>query len=613
MPHAWLYLDRYKELRHQVLKTQTFCFAARLGTRAFETISGEVVNVSLVGLVRKKPDEDSAFLALDASGVDTPFEKAKHLVDEPLLRIKQAGQLKNPDARVVFMEGVKSNQSSALMSNFAECYQGLRTGDANRFIRSFWEQVDFERDWEFFQSTSDKVNDHVSGLSYAIFWQQGTGQLRDYAMETRDKLHDMHESGNRSWGKLGIAIGQMTLRATRYFGQKFDNTLAVITPLRDEDLSAIWAYCSSSDYRTNLRQIAHGIYVTNQTLLKVPFDASCWRRNESDDGILPPPESADPTQWLFDGQPRDSDHPLQVAVARLVGYQWPRETGSSFPECPALGPDGLGSFTANDGIVPLNPVAGEASAADRLRALLAAAYSAHWSAAKLSELLSKNESLESWLRDRFFEEHCQLFQQRPFVWHVWDGRKDGFHALVNYHKLVASNGEGLKTLEKLLYTTLGDWIIRQRADVTTGIDGADGRLAAAEHLKEQLEKILIGEGPYDIFVRWKPLDQQPIGWEPDINDGVRMNIRPWLMATPNQSGRRDGCILRVTPKIKYGMDRGKEPYHAKEDFPWFWTWDEKTVDFAGGAEFDGARWNDPHYSLSAKQKARDRKMQLERA
>jgi hypothetical protein len=51
----------------------------------------------------------------------------------------------------------------------------------------------------------------------------------------------------------------------------------------------------------------------------------------------------------------------------------------------------------------------------------------------------------------------------------------------------------------------------------------------------------------------------------------------------------------------------------KEDFPWFWTWDEKSDDFAGGAEFDGARWNDPHYSLSAKQKARDRKMQLERA
>jgi hypothetical protein len=65
--------------------------------------------------------------------------------------------------------------------------------------------------------------------------------------------------------------------------------------------------------------------------------------------------------------------------------------------------------------------------------------------------------------------------------------------------------------------------------------------------------------------------------------------------------------------MKYDKDRGKEPLREKDDFPWFWTWDEKTDDFVGGAEFDGARWNDPHYSLSAKQKARDRKKQREGA
>jgi hypothetical protein len=147
--------------------------------------------------------------------------------------------------------------------------------------------------------------------------------------------------------------------------------------------------------------------------------------------------------------------------------------------------------------------------------------------------------------------------------------------------------------------------------VAAGVDGADGRLAAAEHLRAQLEKILQGEKPYDIFVRWKSLDQQPIGWEPDINDGVRLNIRPWLTATlsPGTKPKKDACILRVTPKIKYAKDRGKEPQHETEDFPWFCTWDEKTDDFAGGAEFDGARWNDPHYSLQSKLKARDRKQE----
>jgi len=55
--------------------------------------------------------------------------------------------------------------------------------------------------------------------------------------------------------------------------------------------------------------------------------------------------------------------------------------------------------------------------------------------AKARELAGGTD-LDDWLRNSFFEEHCKLFHNRPFVWHVWDGRKrDGFHALVNYHKL----------------------------------------------------------------------------------------------------------------------------------------------------------------------------------
>jgi len=241
--------------------------------------------------------------------------------------------------------------------------------------------------------------------------------------------------------------------------------------------------------------------------------------------------------------------------------------------------------------------------------LLGDAYGLQWSASKLSHLLGDWISLEQWLQDRFFEEHCEVFQNRPFVWHVSDGRKDGFHALVNYHKLAAPNGEGNKTLDKLIHSVLGDWIIRQREGVRVGQDGADARLSAAVHLQSELEKIFVGEKPYDIFLRWKPLHEQPIGWEPDINDGVRLNIRPWLQTTlaPSTKPKKGACVLRVTPKITYGKDRGKEPLRPKEDFPWFWSWDEKSGDFPGGKDFDGARWNDLHYTLETKETARKRK------
>ena len=253
---------------------------------------------------------------------------------------------------------------------------------------------------------------------------------------------------------------------------------------------------------------------------------------------------------------------------------------------------------------------GKAPAQERLTTLLADAFGTDWSAAKLTSLLAEvgyaGKSLDDWLRDGFFAQHCELFHQRPFIWHIWDGRRDGFHALVNYHRLATPNGEGRRTLEKLIYSYLGDWIDRQRADQKTGIEGADARLAHAEHLKAELIKILEGEPPYDIFVRWKPLNEQALGWDPDINDGVRMNIRPFMTARPLNARGTNACILRTIPKIKWEKDRGKESSRDKVDFPWFWGWDEQTADFAGGNAFDGNRWNDLHYGRAAKQAARDR-------
>ena len=83
---------------------------------------------------------------------------------------------------------------------------------------------------------------------------------------------------------------------------------------------------------------------------------------------------------------------------------------------------------------------------------------------------SKKTDLDSWLRDEFFKTHCQIFKNRPFIWHVWDGRKDGFSALVNYHRL------DRPALERLAYTYLGDWIERQAAGAREDVIGCGGAL-----------------------------------------------------------------------------------------------------------------------------------------
>ena len=97
-----------------------------------------------------------------------------------------------------------------------------------------------------------------------------------------------------------------------------------------------------------------------------------------------------------------------------------------------------------------------------------------------------------------------------------------------------------------------------------------------------------------------------MGWEPDMDDGVRVNIRPFMIAKPLNARGRNASILRVTPKVKWDKDRGKEPDRPKAEYPWFWSWDEQTSDFLGGSDFDGNRWNDLHYSRAVKLAARER-------
>ena len=201
------------------------------------------------------------------------------------------------------------------------------------------------------------------------------------------------------------------------------------------------------------------------------------------------------------------------------------------------------------------------------------------SAELLKQADHAGKSLETWLREKFFTQHCKLFHHRPFIWHIWDGLRDGFAALVNYHKL------DHKMLETLIYTYLGDWISRQKDDIANGVDGAEEKLAAAESLKKRLELILEGEAPYDIFVRWKPIEKQPIGWNPDLNDGVRLNIRPFL-SVPDV-GKKGAGVLRDKPNINWNKDRGKDV----ESAPWYHL-------------FKGDRINDYHLKLEEKRAAR---------
>ena len=603
LPQNWLFLTSYRKLREQLLKRETWHLLARLGPGAFETISGEVVKAILLTLSRGHPGDRSDRLSgeataagtmygLDVSESRTAGEKAVRLAAAEIRGVGQARQLENPDARVVLEEA----EDAKILAAYTSSYQGITTGDNPRFIFAFWETNSNRGVWKTFQSSDDGTV-HFGGRHQVFLWEDGKGYL---ASSDAARIQ-----GQVAWEELGVAVRQMReLPVTLNTRSPWDMNCATLVPKNPMDLPAIWCFCSSSEYREVVRRIDQSLKVTNATLVKVPFDLDRWTKvaNERFPHGLPRPYSDDPSQWIFHGHPcgsviwdeevkwtahgprRTDPTVLQVAVARLLGYRWPAEqdAGMELAEeqrewvrrC-----ETLLAWADKDGIVCIPSVRGESPAWERLLRLLAAAFGDAWNDGVLSKLLAEGGSpnLDDWLRNRFFDQHCKLFRHRPFIWHIWDGRRDGFHALVNYHKLAEGGDRGRRCLESLTYSYLA--------------------------------AILDGEPPFDLFVRWKPIQEQPVGWEPDINDGVRLNIRPFMMADDIRGGKKGAGILRTKPHIHWRKDRGKEPFREQESFPWFWscpgtgTRAERT-DFRGGRDFDGNRWNDLHYTNATKQAAR---------
>jgi hypothetical protein len=495
--------------------------------------------------------------------------------------MNQKQQLANPDS-VITIEVL--NHKIGILSKYANPVEGAKTIDITRFRAFFWEIAKNDGTWRYHNSSPENATQDYSGLNYLSYHRDDGGKFfEEVQLYSKNNIKLVGWlCGKSIWGKKGVSISWMSkLPACIYLGSIFDNSSVSIIPDNEDNLGAIYCFLKSKEFYSSIRQINQKNQIATSTFSKVPFDLEHWQKiaAEKYPNGLPKPYSDDPTQWLFHGHPIKTDNPLQVALARVLGYRWPAESDTEMEladEARELinAVKAFDHLSDEDGIFCIPSVNAEQAGSERLRDYLQQVFAGEWNNQTITQLLqkegAKSTNLEAWLRDEFFVQHCKVFQNRPFIWHIWDGRKDGFSALVNYHKLDKDN------LSKLIYTYLNDWIRVCVAKKNAGESGAEGLLSAAQKLKENLEAILHGEAPYDIFVRWKTIEQQPIGWEPDLNDGVRLNIRPFIEAD----------VLRKKPNIKWGVDRGKNP---------------------PGSPWGEVRDNDQHLSLEEKRKARETK------
>jgi len=372
-PQNWLFLKRYKTFRERLLKQLTWNTVARLGTDAFKTISGEVVNVALViisnnclsaSTTLKVPENwlmagiDVSYLhdqrriyadekALLLKGVvdnTTTLPKPRAVKDqsnsqtlidlyslkdeeerrvvEPVsgevpdgqMRLfRQIDQLKNP-AYIIKLE---EHHNLTLLGDYALVRGGITTGDSLHFRRCFWEVTPDGETWIFQQSTVDSIVP-FGGRHFCLLWEAGKGELSLRAHGLGATI-----AGRDAWERDGVAISYTgNCCATIYTGELFENVICVCVPRSSSDITAVWCFCESPEFRKAVRSTNQKLSVDVRYFEKVPFDVQHWRRIASiryPNG-LPEPQSADPTQWLFHGHPAKAEaHTvLQVAVARLL-------------------------------------------------------------------------------------------------------------------------------------------------------------------------------------------------------------------------------------------------------------------------------------------------------
>jgi len=188
-PQNWLFLGSYKALREWMLRHVMWDVVAKLGPGAFETITGEVVNVALMIHTAAEPGDGHRLKGLDASKPRVPTEKARQLQREELRTTLQSSQLRNPDSRISY----ESLGDEILLNKYAHSYNGMTIGDQPRLKLGFWE-VGINDDWVVLQSTTEGSLE-AGGLEHLLFWCNGNGPLND--------LPGGFRRGEKIWGKKG--------------------------------------------------------------------------------------------------------------------------------------------------------------------------------------------------------------------------------------------------------------------------------------------------------------------------------------------------------------------------------------------------------------------------
>ena len=296
--HAWMFLDSYRELRPWMLSAMSIDSMAHLGTRAFDSIGGEVVQTTAFTTTNASCDADRAGAYMRLVDGRNEAEKAQLL--------REAATNKDHDLRfemsastlaVIPGRPIVYWASQEMLDAFAEgtplgevvpAKQGLATADNERFLRQ-WFEVSANRSY---MRARDREDAKASGArwfphnkggefrkwwgnqDYVINWEGDGSELWDFRPRSVIRNPDCYFRPCVSWSS--ISIGEVSFRL---YGPSSMFSHAGMAVFPETDMSfAVIALMNSCVVKSMLGAISAGINFNAGHINSLP-----WIKNDSFD------------------------------------------------------------------------------------------------------------------------------------------------------------------------------------------------------------------------------------------------------------------------------------------------------------------------------------------
>lgn len=289
--HAWMFLDSYRELRPWMLSAMSIDSMAHLGTRAFDSIGGEVVQTTAFVTTNVACDADCVGVYLRLVDGRNEAEKAQLLREAARnnahdLRFETSASTLAviPGRPVVYWASQQMLKAFAVgtpLGEFAPAKQGLATADNERFLRQ-WFEVSADRSY---MQARDRADAQASGArwfpfnkggefrkwwgnrDYVINWQDDGRELWDFTPRSVIRNPDWYFQPCVSWSKVSNGAPAFRLYDSLFIFSDAGQALFLAPNLKKQ----ILGYLNSSAVDIIMAAIGIGINFTVGQVGSIPW------------------------------------------------------------------------------------------------------------------------------------------------------------------------------------------------------------------------------------------------------------------------------------------------------------------------------------------------------